>query len=441
MELVTNKGGDSLILYDDLFPEGLEDIHSEEYEFKEEIISQIKEIFKSFGYRQILTPTLEYYDLYSKNYGTLSKDKMFKLIDTNGKILVLRPDATIPVARMVATNYKITKDYIKFSYVTNIFRLNKSQNGNRREFIQGGIEYLGNSSPECDGEIIAIGIKALLKCGLKDFHIDIGQVEFLSSIMDKVEISKFQKNMLYQLIENKNYGDLDEFLNKLDISKDIKNVFKIIPRLYGKPNEVLNKARKLVLNEKMEKALNKLEEVYSILKEYRYDEYILFDLGMSKKIDYYTGIIFKGYISNFGEAVLSGGRYDNLTKQFGTSKPACGLGINIDKLAEVIGMYGIKRKSDCYTDYLVLYKEDFREKAIKLSEELRSKGFIVESNSYDGDGINQIKNLTFRNAKEIIEIENDFLKVTNMIKNCVNKFSVNQFLKLIDNQEIVASIH
>lgn len=429
-----------MILYEDLFPEGLEDLHSEKYEFKEEIISQIKGIFRSFGYRQIVTPTLEYYDLYSNNYGNLSKDKMFKLIDTNGKILVLRPDATIPVARMAAT-YRFTNDYLKFSYVTNIFRLNKSQNGNKREFIQGGIEYLGNSTPECDAEIIAIGIKALLECGLNDFHIDLGQVEFLNRLMEEVKINKFQKTRLYQLIENKNYGDLGEFLDNLDISNEIKNILSIVPRLYGNPEEVLAKARKLVLNKKMEDALCNLENVYSILSYYGYDKYILFDLGFAKEIDYYTGVIFKGYVSNFGEVVLSGGRYDNLTRQFGTSKPACGLGINIDKLVEVIGMYGIKREIDCYTDYLILFKESFREVAIKLSENLRSKGFVVESNSYDGKAINQIKNLTFRNVREIIEIEDNSLKITNMLKNCVNKYSINQFYKLIENEEIVVSIH
>ncbi|RKD27190.1 ATP phosphoribosyltransferase regulatory subunit [Caminicella sporogenes DSM 14501] len=430
-----------MILYDDLFPEGLEDIHSEEYEFKEEIIFQVKKVFKSFGYRQILTPTLEYYELYSDSYGTSFKDKMFKLIDNNGKILVLRPDVTIPIARMVAVNYKNVKDFFKFFYVTNVFRLNKFQNGNRREFIQAGIEYIGNSLPECDGEIIAIGIKALLKCGLENFHIDIGQIEFLKSIIDEIKINDYQRTMLCNLIENKNYGDLDEFLDELNISIDIKNLFKILPKLYGSPCEVINKARQLILNEKMKKVLDNLEEVYSILKDYGYDKYILFDLGIAKEIDYYTGIIFKGYVNNFGESVLSGGRYNNLTEKFGTFKPACGLGINIDKLVEVIGMYGIKRKSNCYTDYLVLYKEDFREKAIKLSEVLRSKGFVVESNSYNGDGKNQIKNLTFRNVKEIIEIENNFLKITDMIKNCVSKYSANQFLKLLDNKETVASIH
>ncbi len=430
-----------MVLYRDMFPEGVEDIHSEEYEFKEEIISDIKKIFKSFGYRQIVTPSFEYYDLYNGIDGILSRESMFKLIDNNGKILVLRPDATIPVARMAATNYKNNDEIIKFSYVTNIFRANKSRKGNKKEFIQGGIECFGNPKPDCDAEVIAIGIKTLLECGFKDFHIDLGQVEFLNGLMEEVNLDEFEKLQIHKLIENKNYGDIREFLEATDMSSSLKDKFCQIPKLYGNPKSVLIKARELVINERMSKALDNLEDVYDRLKSYEFHRYITFDLGFTTEQGYYTDIIFKGYVNNFGEVVLSGGRYDSLTRQFGVDKPACGLGVNINKLIEVMEMYDMKREIDCFTDYLVLYKEEMRLKAIKLSQSLRSRGFIVEANSYDENIKMHIKNSTFRNTREIIEVEKEFIRIIDVYKDQTKKYSINQFYKTLDSREMIVSIH
>lgn len=427
--------------FKDLYPEGVADMHSEEFEFNEEVISYIKTIFKSFGYRQVLTPTVEYYDLYSGLEGVMDKDKMFKLIDNNGKILVLRPDATMPVARMAAANYNSNSGYLKFSYVTNIFRLKETQQGNKREIIQGGIEYLGNSKLECEGEVIAVGIKTLQECGIKDFHIDLGQVEYLNSLIKEIDLEESEKLQLHSLIETKNYGDLNEFINKLNISDELKNIFREVPKLYGKPEKVLKKARELVVNKEMESALDNLEYVYSLLEDYEFDKYIFFDLGFTNQFNYYTGIIFKGYIDNFGEVLLSGGRYDNLTKQFGSNIPACGFGLNIDKLVEVMKIRNIKKQIQCYTDYLVIYKEKFRKRALSLSQKLRDKGFIVEIDSYDENLECYLRKSSLRNIRKIIRIEQDILTVTDLYNNQITKCTEHQLINKLDSKGIIYSIH
>ena len=431
----------AMVHYNEISPEGVEDLHSEEYEFKEDIITKVKGVFRSFGCRQIVTPSLEYYDLYNGIEGVLPKENMFKLIDNNGRILVLRPDATIPVARMTASNYKNNNEIMKFSYVSNIFRTNKSRKGDKREFIQGGIEYFGNTKPDCDAEVIAIGIKCLLECGFKDFHIDLGQVEFLNGLINEASLNKFEKLQIHKLIENKNYGDLKQFLEGTNMESSLKERFYRIPKLYGRPEKVLVRARDLVINERMERALKNLEDIYSILRDYGFDKYIIFDLGFTKEEGYYTDIIFKGYVCNFGEVVLSGGRYDNLTKHFGVKKAACGFGLNINKLIEVMKMYDIKREENCFTDYLVLYREELRNSAIKLSQSLRERGFIVESDSYEDNIKFHIKNSTFRNTREIIEVEENFLKIIDICKNQTKKYSINQFYKILDCNETIASIH
>lgn len=425
----------------DLSPQGVEDLYGDEYQIKNEVIKKMENVFNSFGYKHIMTPTIEYYYLYSELEDSLSKDQMFKLIDRDGKILVLRPDATIPVARMAGANYKYTKEHLKFSYVTNIFRLSSQKNGEKREFVQGGVEYLGNDKPDCDGEVIAMAIKCLMKCGLKNFHIDLGQVKFLDSLINELNIDKGKKKQLYSLIENKNYGDLRVFLDQTDMLSKYKEILIKIPKLYGKPEKVMLTAKSLVINREMEEALCNLKDVYNILKHYGLEEYIFFDLGFTKSLGYYTGMIFKGYANSFGEVVLSGGRYDELTKHFGTPKPACGFGLNLNKLIEVMEMLNIEKKSENFTDYLILYKDAFRGRAIKLAENLRDKGFVVEADLSQLSIRDYMERARDTNTREILEIDKDYVKVVSISQNQINRLSINQFIKSLESQKMLASIH
>ncbi|TCO79377.1 ATP phosphoribosyltransferase regulatory subunit [Marinisporobacter balticus] len=422
-------------------PQGVEDTHCNEYEIKENTITKIKNIFKSFGYRQILTPTFEYYDLFSAVEGTIHKDEMFKFIDSSGKILVLRPDVTTPIARMVATNYKESFGYLKFSYATNIFRINDEQNGKKREFTQTGIEYLGNEKPDSDAEVVALAIKSLISLGINDFQIDLGQAGYFRGLMEASGIQRNQQEQIRRLIEEKNFAELKAKLDPLNIDEFFKNAILEIPYLYGEPERIIKEAQKFICNEEMERSLENLKCVYHILKEYNYEKYISVDLGMIHHIDYYTGVIFKGYVNHYGKAVISGGRYDNLTKQYGCFMPATGFGLNIDSLLEVLNMYKINKEFVCSTDYLILYEEANRKKGLKLALQLRDKGFIVETDLYEQNIKPHIQNANDRNIKEIVQISGERLKRIDIRSNKVFTNTFAQFLKQADTVEIFASIH
>ncbi|QZY57240.1 ATP phosphoribosyltransferase regulatory subunit [Crassaminicella profunda] len=422
-------------------PEGVEDIHCNVYEIKENTITNIKSIFKSFGYRQILTPTFEYYDLFSEIEGTIHKDEMFKFIDGNGKILVLRPDVTTPIARMVATNYKSCTGYLKFSYATNIFRIHDEQNGKKREFTQAGIEYLGNDQPDSDAEVVALAIKSLINCGLQDFQIDLGQARYFKGLIKESGIAEKIQGQIRSFIEEKNFAALQTILGELNIDEFFKNALLEIPYLYGRPEETIKEAEKFVCNEEMKTSLNNLKDVYSILKDYGYEKYLSIDFGMIHHIDYYTGVIFKGYVNHYGRTVLSGGRYDHLTKQYGCYMPATGFGLNIDALLEVFGMYKMNKDFACSTDYLILYEKDNRKNGLQIAEQLREKGFIVESDLCEKNIKNHIINANDRNIKEIVQICGENLKRIDLRNNKVYKNTVSQFFKGLKNLEIFASIH
>lgn len=420
-------------------PEGVDDTHYDEYEIKENITNKIKGLYKGYGYKQILTPTFEYYDMFSSIEGTINRDKMFKFIDGSGKILVLRPDATVPIARMAAASYRGYKGYLKFCYVTSVFRASNSKNSYKKEFVQAGAEYFGNETPEADGEIIALAIESLKKCGIEEFTIDIGQAQFFKGILEELNITDEYKNEIKRLIENKNFAELNTLIRNLDTTDKLKETLFEIPYLYGEPDNVMKKAKEIILSDGMKKALDNLKKIYEILRDYGYEKYISIDLGLINHLDYYTGVVFKGYVSNHGKEVLSGGRYDNLTKQYGSYMPATGFGLNIDELLEVVKMFEINSNITS-TDFLILYAEENRQEAFNLAGQLREKGYVVECDTAR-DIITHIKNAESRNVKEILKVMDSAVSVIDVGDNRTTKMKANQFLNSLNDREVVVPIH
>lgn len=423
-----------------LLPEGVDITHTEDYALSERAASIIQNTLRGFGYRPIKTPAFEYLDLYKETLSGLNVRDMLKFISPEGDIMVMRPDATIPVSRIAARNYGEEDGYLKFFYSGSIFRQKESKKGEPREFLQMGVEYFGNEKPVCDAEVIASGIEAVLAAGLTELHIDMGQVEFLSSLLDESGLNGEERKVVIKLIESKNQGELERYLLGTGIDEKFKNVLLEIPRLYGKPEKVFETAKEIAVNEGMKKAIINLEEVYEALIDYGYGDYVIFDLGFTNPLDYYTGVIFKGYAKSYGKPIIQGGRYDHLAEKFGTEKPASGFGINVNNLVEVLGMENTAEKEKYYTDYLVIYKEENRKEAFNISKELRMRGFIVESDVCIGDMKSQMETASRRNTKEIVEVSDDTLRIISLLKNDVEKLKTNDFLKRMDESD-VSPIH
>lgn len=377
-------------------PEGVSDELFKEYKIKENIVKEIDKIFKKFGYRKVSTPTIEYYDIFSTIKSTVLKDEMFKLIDKSGEILTLRPDATIPIARIIAKNYKKDKGNYKVCYSTQVFKM-KSET--KRENTQIGIEYFGNANSEADGEVIVSAIESLLKCGM-NFKIELGNARFYKALLDSTNIEDKDKKELKSLIEYKNFVEVRSYVENLDIKKDIKDAIIAIPSLYGKFEDTIKEAEKFVLNTDMKEALEELKEIYDFIKDYEYNKYVSLDLGLINNLEYYTGMMFKGYIEGYGDRVLSGGRYDNLTHYYGETIPATGFSISVDELINAItNKKEIIDDSFFKIDYKINYKVENRKKAIQKAKELRAQNYIVEL-----ERIKEFPENKLENIKNIINI-------------------------------------
>lgn len=343
-------------------PEGVKDYLPQEYAFKKQIENNIQAVFDKYGYKAIDTPTFEFAQVY-EGMGGIDSKRMHKLLDRDGSILGLRPDITPAIARIASTAYDEVP--LRFSYIGNCFRYNENYQGKMREFTQAGVELIGINSVEADTEVFAAAVDSLISAGLKDFRIDIGDVSFLQGILEEAGISASDCERIRESIIDKNYVRVNEIAASLDIREDIKGIFAELPLLIGDIS-MLEKLSYSVKNQKSLAALAHLHKLYDALKEKGLEKYISFDFGVVGHLDYYTGIVFRGYAHGSGFSIVDGGRYDNMVKSFGADHPAVGFSININNLMSAIA-YQQHETGDKYLTF-ALAKGRLADKAMSLLE-------------------------------------------------------------------------
>ena len=353
-------------------PEGVRDIYGEECSRKKRLQRELHQVFSRYGYEDIETPGFEYFEVFSNEVGTIPSKDLYKFFDREGNTLVLRPDFTPSVSRACATYFDPENGPVSLCYTGNTFINNSSYRGQMKESTQMGVEHIGDDSAAADAEILAMTVECLKAAGLTEFQVSVGQVDYYKSLLAEADLEPEMEEHLRELISQKNYFGVEELLNGQNLSGNLSEVFAELPQMFGSV-EVLEKARKLTSNPEALAAVRRLEEIYEILKIYGCEKYIAFDFGMLSKFRYYTGIIFKGYTYGTGDAVLKGGRSDNLIEQFGTKAPSVGFAIVLDELMMALSRQGIPMEAD-HMDTMIIYKEATMKDAILRAEELRKEG-------------------------------------------------------------------
>ena len=357
-------------------PEGVRDVYGKECARKLTIENKINNIFNLYGFHNVQTPTFEFFDIFNKERGSVPSKNLYKFFDREGNTLVLRPDLTPSIARIAAKNYMDVNVPIKLCYNANTYINNSELQGKLKEITQLGCELIGDDSVEADAEMVALVVNSLKSAGFDKFLVEIGQVDFYKGLLEECGFEDDVEEELRVRIENKNFFGVEELLDSKDIPSNVKDTFLKLPSLFGS-SDVLDKAKELATNEKSLKAIEKLEEVYSILVDYGVADYISFDLGMLSNFNYYTGIIFKAYTYGTGDAIVAGGRYDKLLSQIGKDSAAIGFAVYMDQL--LMAMSSQKMEGD--TDYayeVLIYDTELRKTALQLATGLREKGIKTE---------------------------------------------------------------
>jgi len=382
-------------------PTGLTDQLPEVYQLKRNVERQIEATFEGYGYAFVSSPALEYLAVF-EGKGSIPVTEMYKLADKTGDVLALRPDMTPAIARMTATHRLFeNRDHpIRLCYIEKAFRNHERFRGRENEFTQAGAELIGVSSPMADAEVIALAIKSLLAVGLTDFRVDIGHVGFLSGILEELRkiLSEEDCEDFIKHVITRNYVDAEVIAAKVKNAIPAGALLSNLPQLTGSL-EVLANAYSMTTNDKAQTALRHLEAVYDILNDQGLADYVLFDLSMVGQLDYYTGLIFKGYAKGTGSTVVDGGRYDNLLPTFSKKNedsndiPAVGFGIKIDGLLDVLSNAPFSNE---FADTLVAYAEDARSAALINADILRQQGLYL-INHLQSESLEATKNYASNN--------------------------------------------
>lgn len=357
-------------------PDGVRDIYNVECGKKLVLESRLKKTFHLFGYHDIQTPMFEYFDVFRKEVGTIASRDLYKFFDKEGNTLALRPDITPSVARAAATLFGEEELPIRLCYTGNTFINHSSYQGRLREVTQMGAELIGDDSVEADAEMLSMVIESLLAVGVKEFQINVGNVDFFRSLIEDAHLDEEAQERVIELINNRNYFGVEEYLDSIMVTRSAKEAFVGLNELTG-GIEVLAAAKNIAPNSAGIMAVKRLERIYHILMMYGVEKYVTFDLSMTGNYGYYTGIIFRGYTYGSGDAIVKGGRYDHLLEKFGKNSPSIGFAIVVDELMNAM----IRQKLRIvYTrkNTIILYDEEKTADAVKLAGDLRKKAKNVE---------------------------------------------------------------
>ena len=361
-------------------PEGVRDIYNTECRKKLRTQEKLHDVLHAYGYQDIQTPTFEYFDVFRKEIGTISSRELYKFFDRDGNTLALRPDITPSIARAAATLFETEEYPVRLCYMGNTFINHSSYQGRLKENTQMGAELIGMDSIEADAEMLAMVVDGLKKVGLKEFQVNIGHVDFIQSLMDATGLEEEQKSEIHDLIINRNYFGVEEILDNQDAADNIKAAFQVLSELMGGV-EILDQAMEIAPNISAKLAVSYLQQLYKLLTLYGVEDHITFDLSMSGSYGYYTGVVFRAYTYGTGDAIVRGGRYDNLLGKFGENTPSIGFAIIIDELMSALSRQKIPVETREMN--MIVYTEATQKWAISLAKNFRSKGKCVEIHKRD----------------------------------------------------------
>lgn len=357
-------------------PDGMRDLVYGEIKTVKELGERLLGLYQKRGYAEAVTPTIEYFDVFNIENRIIAEESMFKTTDKSGKLVVLRPDNTTPMARFAAARLKNAPKPIKLCYNQNVFRIMHGYSGKRSEFTQTGIEIIGGDTFKADIECLTEAIASLREigayCGENKYKLEIGHAGFAKALLESLDLGGEEKELALEYVEAKNSSKI-EFLNsgRGNLEEAIGLIRKI-PRLFGS-KEIIDKARELCRGvPDANSALDYLSEIYSVLETAGLADNVTIDLSIVHEMEYYTGLVFKGYIIGAGEAVLGGGRYDTLLENFGDKTGATGFGVNVSVIADSIGKNknGVMEEK---AETIVHYESGNLAKALEYAERCRGK--------------------------------------------------------------------
>ncbi len=360
---------------------GMRDLLPDETELLRFVELKARIIARLYGYREVITPIIEHYDLLAAKIGEENRKRMYVFKDLGGRKVALRPEFTASIARLVTTKMATYPKPIRLFSTGSLYRYDEPQFGRYREFWQANYELIGSSKPEADVEVLSVSESLLKETGLEDYYFKIGHVGVLRGILASEGLNDSQQNHIMQLLDKKMWNDALKMVRDLGVSREC---LKILETLFGIRDKdwrkALNEMKSLVKGyENALTAIENLEEILDLTIEENATFQIRLEPGFARGLEYYTGMIFEIYVPEMNVALGGGGRYDKLIEIFGgESTPAAGFALGIDRtaLAITIQRPDWKPPNSFYEGVRVLVlpvNDSVKGYALKVSSKLRKE--------------------------------------------------------------------
>lgn len=365
-----------------MYVDQLETLDQNEYQEQKYILKKMIKRFATYGYQQIQTPVFEDYNLYQTITGTVRTEEMIKVIAPSGDILVLRPDVTIPITRRAAIGDTAVHTNKRFCYTSSVFR-NRSYQDKLSERTQAGIENFEIQSTELDAEVLALAIHTLQDFGFSHFKLVIGHAGFFKELLSHIAISEQETEQLKTMIRAKNVSGIEMFLDSLAIDERSKHALMQVPLLYGNPEHVMEQASAIAINKPMQDKVERMSSLLEVLTLYGAESFVTFDLGLINHMNYYSDIIFQGFVEQFGKPVVMGGRYNHLAEQFNQPMPAIGFAFDMDAIFACLKQQALFPTVKMRIDIQIYYTYSKQKEALATAQWLRHNGMHVLTNAVE----------------------------------------------------------
>lgn len=362
--------------YSKITPEGTKDYLALESRAIRCAEKRLSALYKSKGYQKVMTPTIEFFDVFNRESSGYSPENLYSLTDSYGRLLVLRPDSTLPIARLASTRLQNAVLPLRIYYNQNVFLRQKNLTGRSDESTQSGIELMGVGGIRADLEVIATAVEAIECCTSADFKLEIGHAGFFKDLCNNLNVDDETISAIYDCVESRNFVSLNKILDKIG-ENSVTDCIRNLPRYFG-GLDIIEKAKQIGIGNE---SLEYLKELYVQLEKMGLSDKIIIDLSLVNRTNYYTGIIFKGYLDGSGISVVSGGRYDLLAGEFGKDMPSTGFGIETGALASVM----ISRnevEEEIMPQIIVWGDENYITNALEYSKMLRNKDIFCEMSNF-----------------------------------------------------------
>jgi ATP phosphoribosyltransferase regulatory subunit len=363
-------------------PKGVKDFLPLKAAKVEYLQQQLQQVFRAWGFRPVIPPLLEYLDVLDLGLGQGLQERTFRFDDRqSNRMLAFPPDTTPQIARIAATRMHDLPLPLRLCYQGRVLQHAEQQAGKERDIMQSGVELIGLDSPEADAEMVAMAIECLVAVGAEDFTLDIGQVEFFHGVMEGAAFAPQLQGQVADAILRKDSSELRTLLEKVELSSTTADEILALPRLFG-GREVLERADRVVSNQRSRKALESLVQVLDVLELYGVLDHVTLDLGELRGLNYHTGMTFQGFLSGIGQAVCNGGRYNKLTGKYGFDAPATGFTFNLLQLLFALDKE-LDQRVKPHCDLLIFSNDGNLRAAQELACLLRQQGYAVARDMLD----------------------------------------------------------